>query len=249
MLLSSNSYASKKHKIVHRDVQTTAFQQSYLIADNAGNVLNEENSNIQRPIASITKLMIGLLSVDKDLNENLEIPNTRNVQSIIPYNQKTLTRKELLILSLVRSDNFASQILCANIPDCVIEMNKKALELGMVNTIFVEPTGLSKENVSTASDLLKLMIEASAYKPLTELSSMPNAKIITRTNIIRVNNTNPLTHKLNVMLSKTGFTNPAGQCLVMVVDAPVGQRFMVLLGSNNRITDMEKLYKRFVLTN
>lgn len=248
LILSSTSYASKQHKIPS-NTPTTNIQQSYLIADNIGNILNEENSNMRRPIASITKLMVGLLSINEDLDEHLEIPSTRNVQSSIPHNQKTLTRKELLKLSLVRSDNFASQILCANIPDCINEMNRKALELGMINTIFIEPTGLSKENISTASDLLKLIIEVSKYKLLAEVSSMPNAEIFTGKNIIKVNNTNPLTRKLNITLSKTGFTNPAGQCLVMVVESPVGQRFMVLLGSKNRIADMENLYKKFVAAN
>lgn len=227
----------------------TSIQQSYLIADASGNVLSEENSNLKRPIASISKLMVSLLAIKQDLGETLDIPATRTVQSSIPRNQKSLTRKELLTLALVKSDNFAAQILCSNIPNCIDEMNSKARELGMVDTFFVEPTGLSKENVSTANDLLKLMIEASYYTPITETSSMPNAEIVTGKNIIRVNNTNPLTHKLNITLSKTGFTNPAGQCLVMAVAAPIGQRFMVLLGSKNRIADMEKLYKKFVIAN
>lgn len=224
-------------------------EQSYLIADNYGNILVEENSDVKRPIASISKLMIGILAANQSQDEQLDIPVKRTVQSVIPRGRQQLSRKELMTLALVRSDNFAAQILCSNIPECVDKMNSKAQELGMLDTHFVEPTGLSKENVSTANDLLKLMIEAAHYKPITEMSSMPKAEIPIGNSTIRVNNTNPLTQKLNIVLSKTGFTNPAGQCLVMLVSSPIGQRFMILLGSNNRIAEMEKLYKKFVVTN
>jgi D-alanyl-D-alanine carboxypeptidase len=75
---------------------------------------------------------------------------------------------------------------------------------------------------------------------------MSHAEIQAGKNIIKIKNTNPLTAKLDIILSKTGFTNPAGGCLVMAVNSPLGQRFLVLLGSRNaktRIPAMEKLYK------
>jgi len=217
--------------------------ESYLIADSNGTILKEQDSNTQRPIASISKLMVGLLALDQDLNEDLYIPIKRNVTSSIPHNQKTLSRNELLTLALVRSDNFAAQILCENIPNCIDAMNMKAKELGMINTYYEEPTGLSKNNVSTASDLLKLMIVLSTNTVITKLSSMPNATISTGRQIIKINNTNPLTNTLDIFLSKTGFTNPAGQCLIMGVNSPFGVRFFVLLGSKHRIIEMTRLYK------
>lgn len=220
--------------------------ESYLIADSQGVVLKERDADLQRPIASISKLMVSLLAAEQDLDEKLQIPLKREVQSGIPYKQPTLTRKELLTLALVKSDNFAAQILCINLPNCVESMNDKAKELGMVNTYYVEPTGLSRENVSTAKDLLKLMLAASTNTTITTISSLPNAEIPTTKRPIILHNTNPLTSKLDVVLSKTGFTNPAGGCLVMAVNSPIGQRFMVLLGSKNaktRIPAMEKLYK------
>lgn len=235
-MLASFVHANGKNKISNAD-------ESYVIADNSGVILKEHHGNIKRPIASISKLMIALLVVDQDLDEYLTIPAKRYVSTSIPRAQYKLTRRELLTLSLVKSDNFATQILCNNINDCIGSMNTKAKELGMLDTYFEEPTGLSKNNVSTANDLIKLMIEASYYQTITEISSMPNAEILSGRSIIKVNNTNPLTHKLDVFLSKTGFTNPAGQCLVMAVFSPVGQRFIVLLGSKNRISAMEKLYK------
>jgi len=125
-------------------------------------------------------------------------------------------------------------------------MNERAVEIGMLNTHYNEPTGLDKGNVSTASDLLKLMIVAANNYVVSSVSSMPKAEIPLRKATIKINNTNPLTSKLDVFLSKTGFTNPAGGCLVMAVNSPLGQRFLILLGSKNgktRIPAMEQIYK------
>ena len=115
----------------------------------------------------------------------------------------------------------------------------------MTNTHIVEPTGLSIENVSTASDLLKLMMYASTNDTITSITKLPYAVIPTEHHLLTIHNTNPLTSTLNVVISKTGFTNPAGGCLVLAVNSPAGKKFLVLLGSKNthtRITEMSKLY-------
>lgn len=249
-LMAGNALAKGHHPAQHANrhpVTPPAFTtESYLIADSSGTVLKEHDSDLQRPIASISKLMVALLASSQDLDEKLDIPASRSVQSNIPRKQAQLTRRELLTMALVKSDNFAAQILCTNIPNCVDAMNAKALELGMLHTYYEEPTGLSKENVSTAADLLRLMLIASTNQTITSLSSMSHAEIQVGKNIIKIRNTNPLTAKLDIILSKTGFTNPAGGCLVMAVNSPLGQRFLVLLGSRNahtRIPEMEKLYK------
>jgi D-alanyl-D-alanine endopeptidase (penicillin-binding protein 7) len=219
---------------------------SFLIADSDGLILREQEGETVRPIASISKLMVALLAAEQDLTEQLGIPTTRAVQSTIPRKTSTMSRKELLTLALVHSDNFAAQILCTNVPNCVEAMNDKALELGMVNTHYNEPTGLDRGNVSTAQDLLKLVIAAATHPTITELSSMPKAEVETNGKVIKVNNTNPLTSKFSIILSKTGYTNPAGGCLVMMMNSDVGQRILILLGSRNahtRIPDMERLVK------
>ena len=244
MLMAGNTSA----KPAHRGKPATAAYstESYLIADNSGLILKEHDSDLQRPIASISKLMVGVLASAQDLDEHLSIPTKRTVQTSIPRKQAMLTRKELLTMALVKSDNFAAQILCENIPNCINEMNEKAVKLGMLHTRYVEPTGLSKENVSTATDLLKLMLAASTNTVITSVSSMPAATIQSGKNVINIKNTNPLTSKLDIILSKTGFTNPAGGCLIMAVNSPFGQRFLVLLGSRNthtRIPEMFALYK------
>lgn len=219
---------------------------SYLIADSDGTVLKEQSSDAVMPIASISKLMVGLLATEQELNESLSVPDIRTVQSSIPRNVTSLTRMELLTLSLVKSDNLAAQTLCTHLPNCIDAMNTKASELGMSNTHFVEPTGLSKENVSTASDLLRLLLTAVNNSTMTHISSMPVAEIPTAKKPIKINNTNPLTSKLDIILSKTGYTTPAGGCLVMIINSMVGQRILILLGSKNaktRIPDMERLVK------
>lgn len=221
-------------------------RESFLIADANGDILMGQGIDTVRPIASISKLLVSLLAASQPLEEYLSIPSVRTVQSSIPRKQTSLTRKELLTLALVKSDNFAAQILCNNIPNCIELMNAKALSLGMTHTYFKEPTGLSKENVSTANDLLKLMVVAVTNSTITGLSSLPTARIRAGKNTIRINNTNPLTHHLDIILSKTGFTNLAGGCLVMAVNSPYGPRFLILLGSKNtrtRIPEMFALYK------
>jgi D-alanyl-D-alanine endopeptidase (penicillin-binding protein 7) len=219
---------------------------SYIIADADGQVLKEQDGSIIRPIASISKLMVAVLSSEQDLDEKLEIPSIRNVQSSIPRKTQYLTRKELLTLALIRSDNFAAQILCTNLPNCIDRMNEKAQELGMLNTHYNEPTGLDSGNVSTAHDLLKLLITASTISIITDISSKSNAEIDMNGRTIKIRNTNPLTAKLDIILSKTGFTNPAGGCLVMILQSDVGRRILILLGSRNahtRIPDMLGLIK------
>jgi D-alanyl-D-alanine endopeptidase (penicillin-binding protein 7) len=243
LLFAGNAVAaSRSYKI-----RPPAFSaKSYLIADSEGRIIKEQDSDTIRPIASISKLMVALLASEQDLGESLEIPEVRQVHSSIPRKVSSLTRKELLTLALVKSDNLAAQVLCTNISDCVYTMNNKAIELGMTDTHYEEPTGLSRKNVSTAHDLLKLLLIASANSTITELSSMSTAEIPTDKKPIKIRNTNPLVSKFNIVLSKTGYTNPAGGCLVIVLNTLFGERILILLGSRNaktRIPDMEKLIK------
>ena len=242
----TSANATGKHHYTKKLVPPAFSTESVLIADFDGNIVRQRDIDLVRPIASISKLMVALLSSEQDLDELLSIPLERHVQTVIPKKVKSLTRNELLTLALVRSDNLAAQILCANIDNCVNRMNEKAIELGMFNTHYNEPTGLDRGNVSTATDLLKLVMVATINPVITSLSKLPKAEIDSGKISIKVHNTNPLTSTLNIILSKTGFTNPAGGCLVMAVNSPVGQRILILLGSKNartRIPVMEKLYR------
>lgn len=245
-LAVSTAFAKTPKKVKQPVIPPAFTTESILIADFEGKILREQDQDVIRPIASISKLMVALLAADQDLAEELQVPKQRKHTTTIPRNVTTLTRGELLTLALVRSDNFAAQILCDNIDRCVERMNEKAEQLGMNYTHYNEPTGLDKGNVSTASDLLKLMIASANNPVVSHVSSMPSAEIPVRKTTIKVHNTNPLTSKLDVILSKTGLTSAAGGCLVMAVNSPVGQRFLILLGSRNgktRIPAMEQLVK------
>jgi D-alanyl-D-alanine endopeptidase (penicillin-binding protein 7) len=247
MLFTSNASAAKGHKAIKGNKAHSTFSaKSYLIADSTGQILRELDGTTIRPIASISKLMVAVLATEQDLDEHLEIPSIRTVQSRIPINARSMQRRGLLELALIRSDNFAAQILCLNIENCIDRMNERSAELGMLNTHFNEPTGLDSGNVSTAQDLLKLLLVAVNNPVISEISSMPDSRLDFDGKMVKFKNTNPLTSKFNIILSKTGFTNVAGGCLVMILNSSVGQRIMILLGSKNaktRIPDMERLIK------
>lgn len=243
MLVGTANANIRNHKKYHNPAFSA---KSYLVANSDGEILKEKKGAVVRPIASITKLMIAVLVSEQDGTEVIDIPIKRQLHSKIPAGVTELTRKELLTLALVKSDNFSAQLLCSNLPNCLNKMNEKAKELGMKDTHYTEPTGLDIGNVSTAYDLLKLLMYAGTIPVITELSSLPTADILSEDTHIKIHNTNRLISKFNFVLSKTGFTNPAGGCLVMIVKLPVGQRIFVLLGSKNaktRFPDMEKLIR------
>lgn len=198
--------------------------QSWLIADGNGKVLESTNSKQRRSIASITKLMtvIAVLDNGQPLDEKIG----------------KFTREQLIDLTLIKSDNNAAVTLCKNFPggmfECIRYMNEKAVYLGMDDTKFVEPSGLSPMNVSTAEDLVKLVIESSSYPEIVKASNTPHAVFKIKKKWVNINNTNPIIGKqFSFVVSKTGTTNAAGGCIVMMVDTEHGRRIVVLLGSKN----------------
>ena len=200
---------------------------SWLVADNDGNVIQSENINEIRSIASITKLMTVMVVLDA--HQDLD-------QYIKPY-----TRRELIQLALVKSDNNATQLLCKHYPggnaECVKAMNIKAHFLNMPNTKFIEPTGLSVFNVSTATELIKLVSAASKYPEIVETSKTSQVKIKIRKKWFIFNNTNPIIGKrLEFIVSKTGWITASGGCIVMMLNTDVGKRIVILLGSKNTKT-------------
>ena len=210
---------------------------SWAVADGAGNIIQSENIQQQRSIASITKLMTVMVVLDA--NQDLE-------ETITPY-----TRKELIQLALVKSDNKAAQVLCEQYPggkdSCVRAMNNKARELGLPNTHYVEATGLSVFNVSTGEELIKLVIAASQYPVIVESSKTSQVKIKIKKKWFVFNNTNPIIGKRHdFIVSKTGYIRASGGCIVMMLDTDIGRRIVVVLGSKNthtRIPEAEFIAK------
>jgi len=212
---------------------------SWLVADETGKVLQGENTHEVRSIASISKLMTVMVVLDA--KQDLD-------QYIKPY-----TRKELIQLALVKSDNAAAQTLCDNYPggkhSCVTAMNYKAQELGMLNTRFIEPTGLSVFNVSTAEELIKLVLKAEEYPEIVSASKTSEVKIKLRNKWLIFKNTNPIIGKKhNFIVSKTGYINSSGGCIVMMLDTDIGRRIVVVLGSKStrtRIPEAEFIAENF----
>ena len=196
--------------------------QSWLETDDQGNLIEGSNITEVRSIASITKLMtvIAVLDIKQDMQEKIG----------------KFTRGQLVQLALVKSDNDAAKALCDNFPggrfECIRFMNEKANYLGMLRTKFVEPTGLSPMNISTALDLLKLVIEASHYPEIVRASQTPVLNIQIGNKVLSFRNTNPVIGKrYNFIVSKTGSTNAAGSCIVVMVDTDLGRRIVILLGA------------------
>jgi len=227
---------------------------SFLVTDNKGSVILEKNADRTQPIASITKLMtaIVVLNARQDLTEELKLDFKKSTvyHTRLPRTLKTLSRGELLELAIVKSDNFAAWTLCANYPGgvnrCIAEMNHQALEFGMYSTHFADPTGLDEGNVSNARDLVKLVLVASRHPEITEASGKPLVSIKVKRRWWDFWNTNSLVRKNseNVIVSKTGYINASGGCVVMLLDTDQGQRVIVLLGSKNtrtRIPELEKI--------
>ena len=212
LLFVSNAFA----------VNVTA--QSWLETDDQGNLIEGYNITEVRSIASITKLMTVMAVIDN--NQNMQ-------EKIGKY-----TREQHIQLALVKSDNNSAKVLCDNFPggrfECVRYMNEKANYLGMLRTKFVEPTGLSPMNISTALDLLRLVFESSHYPEIVKASQTAILNIQTGKKTQSFNNTNPIVGKRhNFIVSKTGTTNAAGGCIVMMIDTDKGRRIVIVLGSKN----------------
>lgn len=217
-----------------------------VVADlDTGATLFEKHPDAVVPIASLTKLMMAMVVLDagQSLTEWLTIvdydePPENNAWSRLRIGSEA-ARGDLLRIALMSSENLACHVLARHYPGgtaaFVAAMNDKARALGMTDTRFVDPNGLSPLNRSTASDLAKLARAASKYELIGEYSRTANYTVSFRSPpyALPFGNTNALTRaeRWDVLLSKTGYLDEAGRCLVMI--AKVGGRavMMVLLDS------------------
>jgi D-alanyl-D-alanine endopeptidase (penicillin-binding protein 7) len=212
---------------------------SWLVADGTGQIITGENTKEVRSVASITKLTTVMIVLDA--KQNLD-------EKIGRY-----TRQELIRLALIHSDNKAAKLLCEYYPGgesmCIRAMNNKAAFLGLTLTKYVEPTGLSVFNVSTAEELIKIVMAASNYLEIIESSKTPEIKIKIRKKWLVFRNTNPIIGKhYDFIVSKTGYIRAGGGCIVMMLDTDIGRRIVVVLGSKNthtRIPEAEFLIKTY----
>ena len=199
---------------------------SWVVAKEDGTKVASMNDSKVMPIASITKLMTVMVVLDaKQTNEYIK-----------PY-----YRSELILLALVNSNNAASDTLCRTYPGgyrkCISDMNKKAELLGLKHTKFYDATGLNRKNVSTAEELIVIVREAFKYEEIIEAAKINKLKLRANKRWVIFKNTNPDAGiNQNIILSKTGFTNPAGGCIVMMMNTEIGRRIVVVLGSKNTKT-------------
>jgi D-alanyl-D-alanine endopeptidase (penicillin-binding protein 7) len=221
-------------------------------------VLFSKNPQAVLPIASITKLMAALvlteaaLPLDETLvvsREDVAATTTSGARSRLAEGTR-LTRGELLHLALMSSENRATHALGRTYPGgvdrFVSDMNAKARELGMQDTRYVEPTGLSSNNQSSAQDLARLVRAASSVPIIRELSTSLDAAVAVGRRVVQYRNTNGLVRnpEWDIGLQKTGYISAAGRCVVMQTQLAGRKLIMVLLdsaGRYSRIGDAERL--------
>ncbi|OJX09151.1 MAG: hypothetical protein BGO72_19835 [Burkholderiales bacterium 70-64] len=213
----------------------------------SGEVLFEKNAQAVLPIASISKLMTAVVVLDAQLpmTEMLEIGDAdvdteRNTRSRLRTGTR-LSRGELLQLALMSSENRAAHTLGRHYPggmaSFVEQMNRKARELGMSSSHFVEPTGLSSSNVSNARDLALLVRAASTYPLIREYSTASALTVDTGYNTVSYRNTNRLVDRpdWDIGVQKTGYISEAGNCVVMQTRIDGRSMVVVLLDAAARV--------------
>lgn len=204
----------------------------------SGQVLYSKNAGVERPIASITKLMTAMVTLDAKLPMEEKIRVTQQDVDTLRNSHSRLrvgtvhTRRELLQLALMSSENRAAAALARTYPRgrhaFYANMNTKAHLLGMKHTRFVEATGLDSDNVSTAEDLVKL-VNASFSYPLIRAITTTTSYEVRQKHVVKYRNTNPLVRNEDwqIGLSKTGYIKPAGHCVAM--QAQIGDRPLIIV--------------------
>ena len=227
--------------------------------ENSQRPLYTKNPDAVAPIASITKLMTAMVVLDAkpDMDEEIsvemaDLDSLKGTHSRLSIGT-TFTRSEMLKLALMSSENRAAAALARNYPGgtraAIAAMNVKARQLGMTDTIFRDPTGLTSENVSTARDLVKMVGAARNYKLIHQYTTTATHSVEgMRGRELRYNNTNPLvkSDSWDIGLSKTGFINEAGRCLVMqakILERPVIIVLLDSVGKSTRIGDANRVKK------
>lgn len=221
-------------------------------------VLFEKNSKVALPIASITKLMTGLIVVEahQDMDELLEvttddIDKEKNSSSRLRVGAQ-LTRANMLHIALMSSENRAASALGRNypggLPAFVAAMNAKAKALGMNDTHYVDSNGLSSRNIASARDLAKLVVAAYTHPILREYSTDTKYVVDTGGHMLQYANTNHLVAnpEWEIGLQKTGYISEAGRCLVM--QAKIAGRAIVMVfldskGKQSRLADAGRIRK------
>ena len=235
----------KQKKAKQQTVQTYSTVSVMVTNITEGTITRAQNIDEVRALASMTKLMTAMVALDYDRDMNRKLVLSKNAGSKMPRTE--YTRGELFHMLLIKSDNAAAETLAADYPGgrrrFMDHMNSKALMLDMYNTRFDDPSGLSKYNVSTASDVTQMVVEAANYAEIRNISIKKITTIETpgkrKNRVLVLHNTNTaiLSQVEGVQVSKTGFTNPAGFCVAILVHKVNGDKdyheVIVVMGARN----------------
>lgn len=228
-MLALTATAVAVEKNAGKPVQELASGSALLVDLQSNQVLYSSNPDYVVPIASVTKLMTAMVVLDAQLPLEQTLPiiirdvsEMRGVYSRVRLGSE-ISRQTMLLLTLMSSENRAAASLAhhypGGVPAFVAAMNAKAQALGMAHTRYVEPTGLSEMNVSSANDLVTLLKASQQYPLIGRFSTTREQTVAFRKPgyTLGFRNTNHLVHKADwsIQLTKTGFTNEAGHCLVM----------------------------------
>lgn len=222
---------------------------AFIVQDmDSGEVLLEKNSSLAQPIASITKLMTAMVVLDAnlDLTEMLEVTDDdldrlKGTSSHLPVGTH-LTREDMLRLALMASENRAASALGRSYPGgrtAFIEaMNRKANSLGLSETRFYDSIGLNRNNVASPRDLVAMTTAASHYPLIREFTTTAEYTVAIKGRERAFHNTNALVRNSDwqINLSKTGYINESGKCLVMQVVLANKRMAIILLDSLGRYT-------------
>lgn len=247
----------------HAGVPVLKSSAALVIDQAAGRTLYSKNIDHVMPIASITKLMTAMVVLDAGLPLTEQIVISEADKDLLKGTSSrlrigtALTRGELLQLALMSSENRAAEALTRVFPGgtaaFVAAMNQKAVELGMWRSRFVDGTGLSSDNVSTAQDLTKMVATAYQYPLIREFTTDSGLTVrVTNGQAMSFRNSNRLvsSHEWQIGLSKTGYISEAGRCLVMQAKIAGKPVIIVLLdswGNLTRIGDANRI-KRWMET-
>jgi len=235
--------------------------QSVLVVDDAtGKVLIEKNADTVAPIASLTKLMTAMVVLDARLDMDEQIEIDRSDVDTVKYSSSrvpvgaSISRRDVLHLALMSSDNRAAAALARTYPGgkegFKVAVRRKIQALGMSQTSIEEPTGLSPHNRSSAVDLIKMATASTKYPEIVRMTTESKDIIDINGRGVEYRNTNRLVGAKgwDVGLSKTGFTNEAGRCLIMNIKAAGKNATLVLLNagaSSARVMDALNI-RRFI---
>ena len=225
---------------------------AYLVVDDQGHRLAEKSADKAQPIASVTKLMTAMVILDAHLDMDAMIAlhpddrdQVRHTGSRLRVENARLSRKDLLLIALMASENRAAAALGrtafpGGMPAFVRAMNRKAQELGMTHSRFADPTGLDAGNLATAEDLVRMARAAMSYPFIRQATTLRGAEVhpYAKGPALSYRNTNRLlaSGTWDIELTKTGFINESGHCLVMRAVVAGRPLYFVLLNSYGKLT-------------